>query len=112
MEAGHIVALRKDKGADFSLLGVQKLDAHGDGLEYWKTIHKDVLNSTDTIIYEGNVQIAGVNGSRLDYTYQNTEQSSIIFIKNGYLYRLLFTTNKVSDIESEINTIINSFQTN
>jgi hypothetical protein len=109
----RIVALKSDK-ADISLLSVFVEDAHGDGLEYWKKIQKDALSSNDTIISEKSVQIAGVSGYRLDYSYTNNgggEHSNIIFVKNGKKYELLFTTGSISAIQNDINTIVNSFKT-
>jgi|GEM_PF-3453354 len=109
----RVAAFNTTKG-DNSLLSIYIKDAHGEGLEYWKNIQKMALTSSETLISEGPVQIAGVTGYRIDYTYTDYgggTQEDIIFVKNDKYYDLLFTTQSLSSINSDINTIVNSFQT-
>jgi hypothetical protein len=111
--ADRIAALETDKG-NYSLLSVYIKPDEGQGLEYWKTDQKNSLESSETKISEGPVQIAGVNGYRLDYSYTDNgggQHTDIIFVKNGKYYDLMFTTSSINDINSDINTIISSFQT-
>ncbi len=56
-----------------------------------------------------------INGqSAYEIIFQNSagtqQQKTIIFIKNGQLYTLIFTAKDLKEIEKDMNTIINSFQ--
>ena len=109
--ADKVVSLQANKGS-YSMLGVYVYDAEGGGLNDWKSVQRASLSAANTIISEQSVQIAGVTGNRLDYNMVPTgQQVDIIFVKNGKTYNLIFTTGSINAINSDINTIVNSFKT-
>lgn len=109
--ADKVVSLQANKGS-YSMLGVYIFDAEGYGLNDWKSVQRASLSAANTIISEQSVQIAGVTGNRLDYNLVPTgQQVDIMFVKNDKTYNLIFTTGSINAINSDINTIVNSFQT-
>lgn len=111
--ADKIVTIKSDK-ADTSLLTVYVEDTN-EGLEYWKEINRNALSSGDTIIAEGPIKIAGVNGYHVDIkyvTHGGGQQSVIFFVKNNKYYKLLVTTGSIKTIQGDINTVVNSLKTN
>lgn len=113
LDDDEVVNLETDAG-DYSILSVYVKNSD-ENLEYWKDIAVDNPYSPNTDIDQKSIQIAGVDGYRVDSSYSisggSGYQSIIIFVKNGKYYKLLFTTGSISAIESDINTIVNSFQT-
>lgn len=107
------VALKTPDGG-YSLLSVFVKESD-NSLEYWKDISVNNPYSSNTVIDQESIQIAGVDGYRVDSSYSNSGSTGyhvdVIFVKNGKYYNLLFTTSSISAIESDINTIVNSFQT-
>lgn len=100
-------------GDDRSILTVSAESADGKDVAYWKNISLGSVSSTDTVISQKQIDIAGVNGYRIDTSYTDSGsgyQSDIFFVKNGKLYTLLFTTDSLTSINSDINTIVNSFE--
>jgi hypothetical protein len=59
------------------------------------------------------VEIAGVQGYRINYNSNDGyEDAEIIFVKNYIYYDIYFSsTSSIRAIESDINTVVNSFQT-
>lgn len=109
----RIAALETPKGNN-STLWININDTGGRGLEEWKNIGKGFLSLHRTVISEGSVQIAGVDGYRIDSTdkkERNAQYVDIFFVKNGKFYYLMFGTGSITDINGDINTIVNSFQT-
>ena len=105
------VALETQDGG-YSLLSVY-VENSDESLEYWKDISVNNQYSSNTVIDQESIQIAGVDGYRVDSSYYNSGgtgyQIDVIFVKNGKYYDLLFTTSSISAIENDINTIINRF---
>jgi len=112
VKATEVVNLKTTKG-DTSILTVYAEDDSGEDLDYWKDVLLDATSSQSTVTSQKSLTIAGVNGYRIDSTSSSSdaEQSWIFFVKNGKIYKLLFTTGSLSAISSDIDTIVNSFKT-
>ena len=88
-------------------------------LETRKNITLDYINSYNSdfggSIRQNQIKIAGGTGYRIDASLNETNgtiyQSHMFFVKNDTMYTFLFTTKSLTAIESNINTIVNSFQT-
>ena len=87
-------------------------------LSMWIDSVKAKINGTTstmngTLLSEGPVEIAGVQGYRINYNSNDGyEDAEIIFVKNYIYYDIYFSsTSSISAIESDINTVVNSFQT-
>ncbi|MDO8869516.1 MAG: PsbP-related protein [Methanobacteriaceae archaeon] len=111
--ADRVASLETDAG-DYSLLSVY-VEESDENLEYWKDIVVNNPYSSNVVVDQKSIQIDGVDGYRVDSSYSNSGnsgyQSNIIFVKNGKYYKLLFTTSSLAAIDSDMNTIINSFRT-
>ena len=113
LKVGEVVNLKTTKG-DTSILTVYADDDSGEDLDYWKDIIFDAAEAQGTVTSQKDLTIAGVNGYRVDSissSGSDTQFSQIIFVKNGKSYKLLFTSGSLSAINSDIDTIVNSFKT-
>lgn len=108
----EIINLKTTKG-DTSILTVFAEDDSGEDLDYWKDVLLDASESRGTVTSQKDLTIAGVNGYRIDLlsSSSDAQQSWIFFLKNGKIYKLLFTTGSLSAISSDMDTIVNSFKT-
>ena len=113
-DASEVVHLQITEGT--SILGVFVKSDDGLNLELQKEAMLMGISRNNNVISINKINIAGGSGYRIDTSYEKGNGSKgyhthIFFVKNGKFYLLLFTTDSLSAIESDINTIVNSFQT-
>ena len=107
-----VTLIRKEPGISF--ITVSKESTKGHSLTYWLRIMQTPANSTgNTLISTNNVTVDGSQGYQITWKYTalgGGEQQTTFFIKNDTVYQMLVTTDSVSSIQSDINTIVNSFK--
>lgn len=107
-----VTLIRREPGISF--LTVSKESTKGHSLTYWMGIMQTPAKSSgNTLISTKNVTVDGSQGYQITWKYTSSgggEQQTTFFIKNDTVYQMLVTTDSVSSIQSDINTILNSFK--
>jgi len=104
-----LVSLKTSKGST-SILGVFMQPAGSTSIEKYKKYNQPTGN--ETLISSKDITINGVKGFDVSLKYYDNgggEQRIIGFIKDGYYYKMIFTTGSLKVIDSDMNQIINSF---
>ncbi|MDR2966727.1 MAG: hypothetical protein LBU74_02120 [Methanobacteriaceae archaeon] len=107
--SAQVASLKTDKG-DTSLLSVY-IDSANYSIDEYKSLNEP--NPGETLISSGDITIDGVKGFDISLKYYESgggEQRIIGFIKNGYFYRIIFTTGDLKVINSDMDLVINSFK--
>lgn len=111
--ANELVNLQRSAGG-VSLLSISKESAGGHSLVYWMGIMQSPAKSSgNTLLSTKNVTVDGSPGYQINWKYTSNgggEQQSTFFIKNDTLYSFLVTTDSISSIQSDLDTILNSFK--
>lgn len=109
-----LVNMERNEGGHSNLL-IFKTTTNST-LDFW--ISKEKIDSNikgHELISTKSITVDGSPGFQIISKYSGSEHNSaeqeeILFIKNGNLYQLLFTTESVSAIQSDIDMIVNNFK--
>lgn len=97
-----------------SLLSINRESAGGHSLVYWLGVMQSPAKSSgNTLVSTKNMTVDGSPGYQINWKYSSNgggEQQSTFFIKNDTLYSFLVTTDNMSTIQPDIDTILNSFK--
>lgn len=111
--SNELVSLQRSVNG-VSLLSISKESAGGHSLVYWMGIMQSPAKSSgNTLTSTKNVTVDGSPGYQINWKYTSNgggEQQSTFFIKNDTLYSFLVTTDSISGIQSDLDTILNSFK--
>ena len=73
----------------------------------------NIAESEGDVISKTSVTVDGEPGYQITWKYSTNGggiQQNTFFVKNNIEYRIVFTGDSVSDIQSDINTVLNSFK--
>mgnify|MGYP005837945409 FL=1 len=113
VDPAEIVNLKTTAG-EVSILTVYR-ESTSLSTDELKQVWYDVMSNSGNILSDNTITVDGVEAFQITSSYSSSgtsgEQQIVGFVKNGKKYILLFTSSDIDSIQSDIDTIVNSFKT-